>query len=96
MILNRAKNVKHKGMTLIDLQRAFDSFKHKTLLGKMRYIGFSDKTIKWFHSYLTNRAFFVSLGTIFSEAETLNVSVPQVSILGPLLFLLYINDISQA
>ena len=51
---------------------------------------------KWFHSCVTNRAFFVSLGTVFSEAETINSGVPQVSILGPLLFLLYINDIPQA
>ena len=51
---------------------------------------------KWFHSCVTNRAFFISLGTVFSEAETINSGVPQVSILGPLLFLLYINDIPQA
>ena len=59
----------------------------------MNYIGTSDKTIKWFHSYL--RAFFVSLDNVFSEAGTISCGV-QVSILGPLLFLLYINDISQA
>ena len=54
---------------------------------------FLDKIIKWFHSYLTNRAFFVSLGTVFLEAGTINCEVPQGSILGPL-FLLYINDIA--
>ena len=62
----------------------------------MKCIGFSDKTIKWFHTYLTNRAIFVSLSTVFSEAGTINCGVPQGSILGPLLFLLYINDIPQA
>ena len=51
---------------------------------------------KWFHSCVTNRTFFISLGTVFSEAETINSGVPQVSILVPLLFLLYINDIPQA
>ena len=61
----------------------------------MKCIGFSDK-IKWFHSYLTNRAIFVLLGTVSSEAGTINCGVPQGSIWGPLLFLLYINDIPQA
>ena len=62
----------------------------------MKRIGFSDKTMKWLHPYLTNRAIFVSLGTVFSEAGTINCGVPKGSILGPLLFSLYINDIPQA
>ena len=89
-ILNGAENGKHTGMILIDLQKALDTLDHKILLGKMLYIGFSDKTIKWFHSYLTNRTSFVSLGTVFSETGTINCGVPRESILGPLL---YINDI---
>ena len=80
-------------MILIDLQKAFETLDHKILLAKMKCIGFSDKTIKWFHSYVTNRAIFVSLGTVFSEAGTINCGIPQGSILGPLLLLLYINDI---
>ena len=95
LILNGAENGKHTGLILIDLQKAFDTLDHKILLDKMKCIGFSDKTIKWFHSYLTNRAFFVSLGTVFSEVGTINCGVPQGSILGSLLFLLYINDIPQ-
>ena len=58
----------------------------------MKCLGFSDKTIKWFHSYLTNRAFLVSLGTVFLEGETINCGVPQGTILAPLLFLLYVNE----
>ena len=83
-------------MILIDLENAFDTLDHKTSLNKMKCISFSDKTIKWFHSYLTNRLIFVSLGTVFLEAGTINCGVRQGSILGPLLFLLYINGISQA
>ena len=85
-----------ENMILIDLQKAFDTLDHNIFLDKMKCIGFSDKTIKWFHSYLTNRAFFVSLGTVFSESGTINCGVSQGSVLGPLLFLLYINDIPQA
>ena len=56
----------------------------------------SNKIIRWFHSYLTNRAFFVSFDNELSEAGTINCGFPQGSILGPLLSLLYIYDISQA
>ena len=96
MILNGAGNGKHRGMILANLQRAFDTLNHKTLLDSMKYISFSDKTIKWFHSYLTYRAFFVSLGTVFLESGIIRFGAPQGSILAPLLFFLYINDIFQA
>ena len=96
IVLNGAKNEKHTGMTLIDLQKAFDTLDHKILLDKMKRIGFSDKTLNWFHSYHVKRAFFVSLDKIFSAAGIINCGVPRGSILGPLLFLLYVNDISQA
>ena len=96
MILNGAENRKHTGMILIDLQKASDTLDHKILLDKMKCIGFLDKTKKWFHSYLTNRDFFLSLDSVFSEAETIKCGVPQGSILGNLLFLLCINYIQQA
>ena len=83
-------------MILIDLQKAFDTLDHKILLDKMKSIGFSDKIIKWFHFYLKNRSVFVSLGTAFLEAGTINYGIPQGSILEPFLILLYINHIPQA
>ena len=48
----------------LNIQKAFENLDNKIVLDKMKRIGFSDKAIKSFHSYLTNRAFFVSLGTI--------------------------------
>ena len=84
------------GMILIDLQKAFDTIDHNILLKKMKIIGFSESTIKWFQSYLTERIFFVSVEKSLSNAGKLKCGVPQGSILGPLLFLLYINDIKQA
>ena len=64
-------------MILIELQKAFDTLGHKILLDKMKCIGFPDKKIKWFHSYLTNRVIFGSLGTAFSDAGTINCGVPR-------------------
>ena len=73
----------------------FDTLDHKVLLEKMKCTSFSGNTVKWFRSYLTNRAIFVSLGTGFSEAGTIYCRVTHGSILRPMLFLLYIKDIPQ-
>ena len=80
------------GMILIDLQKAFDTINHDILLKKLSIIGFSDHTVKWFQSYLSNRKFTVNLENSFSEVSSISCGVPQGSILSPLLFLIYVND----
>ena len=81
------------GMILIDLQKAFGTINHDMLLRKVCIIGSTDDTIKWFQSYLSNRKFSVNLENSFSEISSLLCGVPKGSVLGPLLFLIYVNDI---
>ena len=76
--------------------KAFDTLDHEVLLEKMKYFAFRTSVIKWFESYSSNRKFLVCINNIFSEAGALKYGVPEGSILGPLLFLLYVNDLLQS
>ena len=83
------------GMILIDLQKAFDTIDHDILLKKLSAIGFSNHTIGWFKSYLSNQLFRVNLGNCYLDPSNITCGVPQGSILGHLLFLIYVNDMPQ-
>ena len=78
------------------LSEAFDTTDHKILLDKLKYYGLKGPTLKLFNSYLTNSKQYVELGDIKSKTLNISTGVPQESILGPLLFIIYINDISQS
>ena len=77
----------------IDLKKAFDTVNHKILLDKLNYYGFRGIINEWFQSYLTNRTQTTQIGSHVSTKLISPCGVLQGSVLGPLLLLLYINDI---
>ena len=88
-ILKSFDNGVYTGMILTDWQKAFDTIDHKILLDKLLPISFSKNTISWYQSYLTERHFTVEVANRVSKFAN-------ISVLGPQLFLIYVNNMSQA
>ena len=83
-------------MVLLDLQKAFDTVDHCILINKLQALGFDTCSREWFRSYLTNRKQLVDIAGTLSPFQNVTCGVPQGSILGPLLFLVYVNDMCSA
>ena len=81
------------GTVLLDFSKAFDLVNHKILLEKLHHYQFDEGTLQWFTSYFDQRSQQVSISGKLSNPKFISSGVPQGSVLGPLLFLIYINDL---
>lgn len=79
----------------LDLSKAFDTIDHSILIHKLKYYGFQETPLNWFISYLTNRSQYVQFNEQCSTLGKITTGVPQGLILGPLLFIIYMNDIHK-
>lgn len=85
----------YTGICAFDIKKCFDTIDHRILLKKLQLYGVYNQELNWFKCYLSNRKQIVKCHGNVSKKRTLNVGVPQGSVIGPLLFIVFINDISQ-
>ena len=85
----------YTGICFLDIKKCFDTIDHNVLIEKTSYYGIIEKEQSWFQSYLENRALVVKCNGKMSDESQVNIGVPQGSVHGPVLFMIYVNDLSQ-
>ena len=80
------------GVCQLDIRKDFDSLNHEILLHKLEKYGVLDVSLSWFQSYLSSRSQIVKVNGKISNVCTVNIGIPQGTILGPILFVIYVND----
>ena len=95
-ILNSMNNGMVTASIFLDLKKAFDTVDHDILIKKLKLYGVDGSTLKWFKSYLSKRIQSVCVNSTMSDFKNIDIGIPQGSILGPLLFIIYVNSLPNS